>query len=155
MTLQNPNVMRNYNEQIEAAYLSSRRQGDMMRDRNMERSPHQDRSNRLRSNEEQHEAQSDFRGKGPRNYRPSDERLREKICDLFCEDPHLDATDVDVKVQNAEVILSGFVEDRFAKRLAEDLVEKVNGVTHIENRIRVNQDKKQMHQSETINQEVV
>ena len=85
-----------------------------------------------------------FRGKGPRNYKRSDERIREIICDLFCNDPHLDASDMEVEVKNGNVILTGSVEDLFAKRLAEDLAESVLGVVNIDNRIHVNQDDKHL-----------
>ena len=37
-----------------------------------------------------------------------------------------------------EVTLTGSVESRHAKRLAEDIAESVSGVTHVENRLRVN-----------------
>lgn len=40
--------MRTYNQQIEDAYASSRREGDMMRNREIERSSGQDRRNRYR-----------------------------------------------------------------------------------------------------------
>src|SRR5688500_14428701 len=55
--------MRNYNQQIEDAYMGSKRQGDMMRDRNIERSSGQDRRNRYR----------DDRYEYPREPRPFDE----------------------------------------------------------------------------------
>jgi len=41
-------LMKTYNRQIEDAYVGSKRQGDMMRNRNIERSSGQDRRNRYR-----------------------------------------------------------------------------------------------------------
>ncbi len=128
--------MNDYNKQMEAAYLTSKRQGDMMRDRRMERSPHQDRRNRLRPEEERN-LQYNFKGKGPRNYKPSDDRLLERVSDLFYEHPHLDASGIEISIQNGELLLTGYVADRYEKRLAEDLAEEVSGITNIENRLKV------------------
>lgn len=77
------------------------------------------------------------RGKGPRNYRRSDERIREDVCERLREDPRLDASGIDVEVRNREVTLSGTVTDRQSRRRAEELSEGVSGLAHVENRIRV------------------
>lgn len=77
-------------------------------------------------------------GKGPRNYARSDDRIREIVCDRLCDDPYVDASDIDVQVNNCEVILSGTVENRASKRRAEEVVERLRFVTHVENRLRVN-----------------
>ena len=77
-------------------------------------------------------------GKGPKGYKRSDERIRELINDKLTDDWQIDASDIEVEVQNGEVILTGYVNDRIQKRKAEDLAERISGVTHIENRIRVN-----------------
>lgn len=80
-----------------------------------------------------------YRGRGPRNYTRSDDRIREDINDRLTDDFYLDASDIDVEVNGGEVILKGTVDSRFAKRRAEDIAEDVSGVTHCENRIRVNE----------------
>jgi osmotically-inducible protein OsmY len=80
----------------------------------------------------------EWRGKGPKGYRRSDERIREDINDRLSEG-YLDASDVEVTVSNAEVTLTGTVNNRWDKRRAEDIAESVNGVTHVENRVRVKQ----------------
>jgi hypothetical protein len=41
-------------------------------------------------------------------------------------------------VVGGEVTLTGTVESRYAKRLAEDLAESVSGVTHVQNNLRAN-----------------
>jgi osmotically-inducible protein OsmY len=76
-------------------------------------------------------------GRGPRGYRRSDERIREEINDRLAYDPDLDASDLDVRVENGLVTLSGVVEDRGAKRLAEDLAEDVMGVDDVNNELKV------------------
>jgi osmotically-inducible protein OsmY len=77
------------------------------------------------------------RGKGPKDYQRSSDRIKEDVCDRLSDDDALDATHIQVQVQGNEVVLSGTVADRYQKRYAEDLVESISGVRHVENRIRV------------------
>lgn len=85
----------------------------------------------------QHSAAGRYRGRGPRNYRRSDERIRDDINDRLTDSDWLDASDVDVTVVAGEVTLTGTVESRHAKRLAEDLAESVSGVINVQNGLRV------------------
>lgn len=78
------------------------------------------------------------RGRGPRAYRRSDDRIREDINDRLTDNDWLDASDIEVSVVSAEVTLSGTVDSRYAKRLAEDIAESVSGVSHVQNNLRVN-----------------
>lgn len=146
--------MKTYNQQIEDAYTRSKRQGDLMRNREIERSSGQDRRNRYRDDRYQfavpHERFNDFgprqyrtdnygyerstlynnpnirldeegefregnrygnthgphRGKGPRNYKRSDERIREDIIDRITDDPYIDASEVEIAVEKGEIILT-------------------------------------------------
>ncbi|MBP2297162.1 BON domain-containing protein [Azospirillum rugosum] len=79
------------------------------------------------------------RGRGPKGYTRSDERIREDINDRLTDDPYLDASDIEVTVSGAEVTLSGSVEDRRAKHRAEDIAESVSGARHVQNNLRVRQ----------------
>ncbi|HEV2864101.1 MAG TPA: BON domain-containing protein [Pyrinomonadaceae bacterium] len=81
------------------------------------------------------------RGRGPKNYRRSDERIREDINDRLTEHDWLDASDIEVSVLAGEVTLSGAVESRHAKRLAEDIAESVVGVTNVQNNLRVRRER--------------
>jgi len=81
----------------------------------------------------------EHRGRGPKGYRRSDERIKEDVNDRLSDDYYLDASDVEVQVQNTEVTLTGTVRSRNDKRRAEDLAESVSGVTNVENRLRVKQ----------------
>ena len=78
------------------------------------------------------------RGKGPKGYKRSDERIKEDVCDRLCDNPAIDASDIEIKVDGSEVILTGTVESREAKRRAEDVVESVSGVSNVQNQLRVN-----------------
>lgn len=156
--------MRNFKDMVEAAYIMSRRQGHMTRDRDRERSTHEDRRNRYRDERiqagaaGQPEAKAprqtmdtwrpaesgyqdvlhDHRGKGPRNYKRSDARIHEMVCDRLSENADIDASNIEVSVKESEVILTGEVNEKFEKRLAEDIAESITGVSNVENRVRVN-----------------
>lgn len=80
------------------------------------------------------------RGRGPRNYKRSDDRISEDINDRLTDSYYLDASDVEVEVSSGEVVLTGTVDSRYAKRMAEDIAEDVSGVKNVENRIRVKQN---------------
>ncbi|HET6521889.1 MAG TPA: BON domain-containing protein [Geminicoccaceae bacterium] len=79
------------------------------------------------------------RGRGPRGYTRSDERIRDDISDRLTDDPYLDASEIEVSVSGGEVTLSGTVNSRQDKRRAEDLADDVSGVSHVQNNLRVRQ----------------
>jgi osmotically-inducible protein OsmY len=87
---------------------------------------------RRRQDDESH------RGKGPKNFKRTDDRIKELISDKLTDDWQVDASDIEVSVLNGEVVLSGYVNERAQKRKAEDLAESVLGVVHVENRIKIN-----------------
>ena len=78
------------------------------------------------------------RGKGPKSYRRSDERIREDVNDQLSEG-YLDASEVEVMVVDGVVTLNGTVNSRSDKRRAEDIADDVRGVKNVENRLRVEQ----------------
>ncbi len=82
-----------------------------------------------------------FRGRGPKGYQRSDERIREDVCECLMDDDHLDASDIEVTVRECEVTLSGAVSSRWEKRRAEDLVEMLSAVQDVHNELRVNRDR--------------
>jgi hypothetical protein len=79
------------------------------------------------------------KGKGPRNYKRSDERIREDVSDRLADDPYVDASDIDIKVEDGNVILSGRVDHRASRRRAVELAESVRGVTNVESHLRTGQ----------------
>jgi hypothetical protein len=78
-----------------------------------------------------------YRGRGPKGYARSDDRIREDVSDRLGDDWLVDATEIEVMVLNAEVTLSGTVNSRDQRRRAEDIAESVSGVKHVQNNIRV------------------
>ena len=76
-------------------------------------------------------------GKGPKKWNRSPTRIREDVCEALAYHGELDATDIEVEVEGAEVTLEGTVPDRYSKRLAERIVEGVYGVEDVHNRLKV------------------
>jgi osmotically-inducible protein OsmY len=79
------------------------------------------------------------RGRGPKGYARSDDRIREDVCDRLSDHPVVDASDVEVQVSNCEVTLTGTVDSREERRRAEECAERVSGVSHVQNNLRVKQ----------------
>jgi hypothetical protein len=80
----------------------------------------------------------DHRGRSlPRSYRRADLRIYEDVCDRLTDARDIDATEIEVSVQDGEVSLRGTVGDRAMRRRAEDIAQGVGGVQHVENDIRI------------------
>ena len=77
------------------------------------------------------------RGRGPKNYQRSDDRICEEVCDRLSDDHDVDASDIEVSVSDREVTLSGEVNSKQAKRCAEDCADSVSGIEHVQNNLRV------------------
>lgn len=78
-----------------------------------------------------------YRGRGPRNYSRSDERIKEDISERLWDADDVDASDVTVEVKDGEVTLRGNVEQRRIKHRIEDIADACGGVKDIHNEIRV------------------
>jgi hypothetical protein len=83
-------------------------------------------------------------GRGPRSYQRGDDRIRADLCDKLMQG-WMNAEDVDVKVQDGLVTLSGTVRSRDEKRAIEDLAEEVLGVKEVTNNIRLNRAEGALH----------
>lgn len=78
-----------------------------------------------------------FAGIGPKGYIRSDEKIHDEVCEVLFRNPFVDASDVDVKVQNGIVILSGSIANRSAKKEAERSSENILGVIDVKNDLRI------------------
>lgn len=81
----------------------------------------------------------DHAGKGPSDYTRSDERIREDANDRLTDDWRVDARAISVLVDKGEVTLSGTVPTRAEKHRAEECVERISGVRHVQNNLRVSE----------------
>jgi osmotically-inducible protein OsmY len=76
--------------------------------------------------------------RAPKGYTRSDERIREEVCDRLGME--FDARDVEVKVTDGEVTLTGGVRDRSEKYHMEELVEGLGGVKTVHNLLQVKRE---------------
>lgn len=86
---------------------------------------------------ERSEQRGPHAGRGPKNYRRSDDRIRDELCDRLTAHPEIDAREIEVEVKEARVVLRGTVPDRRTKHRAEDLADHVLGALEIDNQLRV------------------
>ena len=75
------------------------------------------------------------RGHGPKNYRRSDERIREEVCELLTRLDGVDARYIDVVVEGGAVTLVGSVASHTMKVIALEAVAATHGVTHVNDRL--------------------
>ena len=90
-------------------------------------------AHRRRENDDRQE----HRGKGPKGYTRSDERIREDVNERLTDDGMIDASEIEVDVKNGEVLLKGTVKSRQEKRRTEDIIESISGVKDVENHLKV------------------
>jgi len=75
--------------------------------------------------------------RGPKGYKRSDDRIREDVNDRLAQQDQLDPSEIEVSVVNAEVTLTGTVDARYEKFLAEEIADDVSGVNEVHNQLRV------------------
>ena len=76
-----------------------------------------------------------FTGYGPSGFKRSDARIMEDVCERLTYSGEIDATDIDIEVKDGEVTLTGIVDNRAAKRMAERVAETVAGVRDVHNQL--------------------
>jgi len=80
-----------------------------------------------------------YSGRGPKGYQRSDDRITEEVNDALADHPEIDASEIEVKVNEGVVMLTGSVDSRRAKRLVEDCIEHVRGVKDVQNQLKTEQ----------------
>ena len=81
----------------------------------------------------------DHRGRGPKGYVRSDDKMLEDVSERMLHDPLLDASDIELSITDGEVTMDGTVDSKRAKRRAEDLADSVAGIGHVQNNLRVDE----------------
>jgi hypothetical protein len=79
-------------------------------------------------------------GRGPKGYQRSNERIREELNYRLTEHGQIDATGIEVAVDNGIVTLAGEVDSRQSKKLAENVADSVPGVRDVNNQLRIRRD---------------
>ena len=83
--------------------------------------------------EEQFERRDDF--SETLKSSPTDESLKKSVSEALYKSHEIDASDIEVSVQDSVVTLSGTVSDREMKRNAERCLDELRGVKDIYNRL--------------------
>lgn len=76
------------------------------------------------------------RARGPKGYRRSDDRIRDDVCERIARSG-IDADEVEVSVENAEVTLTGTVRERHEKWRLEEIADDIFGVEDVHNHLRL------------------
>lgn len=77
-------------------------------------------------------------GKGPKGYTRSDEKIKEDVQEKLYHDTFIDASDIEVTVDDGEVTLSGTVDHKRTRRRAEDCADSVAGVKNVSLNLKIN-----------------
>lgn len=79
----------------------------------------------------------DYTGVGPQGYTRSDERIFEDVCYRLTQAGMIDASQMEVHVHDGVVTLSGTVDDRDQRRMAEDIAYDVSGVFDVDDQLKI------------------
>jgi osmotically-inducible protein OsmY len=84
-----------------------------------------------------HIHKTSYSGLGPRCYQRSSTRIEEEINERLTRDAYIDASDIDITIEQDRVLLEGHVKDAYAKQHAERIAAQVHGVHQVENRLHI------------------
>jgi hypothetical protein len=84
-----------------------------------------------------------YTGVGPRGYKRSDERILEDVNDRLTQHAMIDASQIEVEVNEGEVTLKGSVKNRRMKRMVEANADMIPGVIDVHNRLRLKEREKE------------
>ena len=86
--------------------------------------------------------------RGPKNYKRSDERIKEDVCDRLSQSD-LNCEDVEINVKNGEVTLTGTTDSGHERREIERVAETIPGVQDVTNQIRIKRETSRTGDSRT------
>lgn len=81
-----------------------------------------------------------FSGLGPLAYDSAGDPLGEAVASRLTLHGQVDATHIEVVIDNGEVLLEGTVDNETTKRLAEEAVSSVDGVSRVQNLLQTRPD---------------
>lgn len=103
--------------------------------------PHEERAQHMRQEQIRQQylqrQERNFSGMGPKGYRRSDQCIEEEVCNTLMRDKNINASDIEVHVENGIVHLLGTVNSRSARFDAEMAVDGIPGVEDIQNDLKV------------------
>jgi osmotically-inducible protein OsmY len=75
----------------------------------------------------------DYRGVTPKGFELKDDWILKNVCEVLLRDPHIDATEIEVELRSGVVLLTGRVDSRRTKKLAELNIQGIPGVKDVMN----------------------
>ncbi|MBD64388.1 MAG: hypothetical protein CME62_04230 [Halobacteriovoraceae bacterium] len=84
------------------------------------------------------ENQTDYTGIGPKGWKRPDGNIKEEACSILERDQYVNASDLDVNVDDGVITLSGTIKNRQMKRRAENILENISGIHDIQNSLKLN-----------------
>lgn len=84
--------------------------------------------------------QRSYRGLGPKNYSRSDDKIKDDVSETLYRSTAVDASDIEVFVDEGTVTLRGTVNSRDQKKMAEYSIEHLAGVKDVYNELRVRKE---------------
>jgi hypothetical protein len=82
-----------------------------------------------------------YTGLGPKGYTRADDRIREEACERLTRHGQVDASEIEVSVENGVITLEGMVANHPQKRMAEDAVEDISGVRDVQNHLHLSRSR--------------
>lgn len=77
------------------------------------------------------------RGKGPKDWKLSDEKLKDRVCHALTHSQEVDPSELEVSVKDQVVYLKGKISSRGMKTVAEDLVSSIPGVEDVFTQLKI------------------
>lgn len=78
-----------------------------------------------------------YSGLGPVNYDSAGDPLGQEVYERLAQHGHVDATHIEIVIDSGEVLLEGFVDSETTKRLVEEAVQNLEGVSGVQNLLQV------------------
>ena len=80
-----------------------------------------------------------FSGLGP-VYNDAGDPTGQEVASRLTQHGQVDATNIEITIDNGEVLLGGTVNDEETKRLAQEALESIDGVSSVQNQLQVRSD---------------
>lgn len=84
-----------------------------------------------------HVQKESFKGRGPRNYRPSDDRIGERLCEVLTDHPDVDASDLTLEVECGIVKLQGSLRDEVMRDRVLAAIQNTHGVVGVVDQVQI------------------
>lgn len=80
---------------------------------------------------------NDHQGKGPKGWKLTDERLKERVNEVLLHSHDVDPSELEVLVQDRVVTLRGKIKSKGMRTVAEDLVLSIPGVEDVFSQLKI------------------